>query len=46
MDTVDKLSEYCKLNNHDIYVIGGPKTVDNDLNLTDHCPGFGSAPNT
>lgn len=43
MDTVDKLSEYCKLNNHDIYVIGGPKTVDNDLNLTDHCPGFGSA---
>ena len=26
-----------------IYVIGGPKTVDNDLNLTDHCPGFGSA---
>lgn len=43
MDTVDKLSEYCRVNNHDIYVIGGPKTVDNDLNLTDHCPGFGSA---
>lgn len=43
MDTVDKLAEYCKVNNHDIYVMGGPKTVDNDLNLTDHCPGFGSA---
>ena len=43
MDTVDKLSEYCRVNNHDIHVMGGPKTVDNDLNLTDHCPGFGSA---
>ncbi len=43
MDTVDKLSEYCRVNNHDIYIMGGPKTVDNDLNLTDHCPGFGSA---
>ena len=43
MDTVDKLSEYCKLHNYDVYIMGGPKTVDNDLNLTDHCPGFGSA---
>ena len=43
MDTVDKLSEYCRINNYDINVMGGPKTVDNDLNLTDHCPGFGSA---
>jgi 6-phosphofructokinase 1 len=44
MDTVDKLSEYCMLNNiDDIKVIGAPKTVDNDLNLTDHSPGFGSA---
>ncbi len=44
MDTVDMLSEYCKLNNiDDIMVIGAPKTVDNDLNLTDHSPGFGSA---
>lgn len=43
MDTVDKLSEYCKLNNHDFIVMGAPKTVDNDLNLTDHSPGFGSA---
>lgn len=43
MDTVDKLSEYCRMNNHDFYIMGAPKTVDNDLNLTDHCPGFGSA---
>ncbi len=44
MDTVDKLSEYCMKNNiDDIKVIGAPKTVDNDLNLTDHSPGFGSA---
>lgn len=43
MDTVDKLSEYCRMNNHDFYIMGAPKTVDNDLNLTDHSPGFGSA---
>jgi 6-phosphofructokinase 1 len=43
MDTVNKLAEYCKMNNHDFYIMGAPKTVDNDLNLTDHSPGFGSA---
>lgn len=43
MDTVDKLAEYCSLNNHDFIIMGAPKTVDNDLNLTDHSPGFGSA---
>ena len=43
MDTVDKLSHYCRLNNHDFIIMGAPKTVDNDLNLTDHSPGFGSA---
>lgn len=43
MDTVDKLSEYCRIKNHDIIIMGAPKTVDNDLNLTDHSPGFGSA---
>jgi 6-phosphofructokinase 1 len=43
MDTVHKLSEYCRLNNHDIIIMGAPKTIDNDLNLTDHSPGFGSA---
>jgi 6-phosphofructokinase 1 len=43
MDTVNKLAEYCKLNNHDFIIMGAPKTVDNDLNMTDHSPGFGSA---
>jgi len=41
MDTVDKLS--AKANEHGIKVIGIPKTIDNDLFATDHCPGFGSA---
>ena len=43
MDTVAKLSAYFKKNNVDIRVIGVPKTIDNDLYLTDHTPGFGSA---
>ncbi len=44
MDTVDKLSAFCAKNGiEDIKVIGAPKTVDNDLVGTDHCPGFGSA---
>ena len=44
MDTVYKLSEYCKKHDiDDIKVIGAPKTIDNDLCGIDHCPGFGSA---
>lgn len=44
MDTVDKLSAYCKEHQiDDIFVMGAPKTIDNDLVGTDHCPGFGSA---
>lgn len=44
MDTVHKLAAYCKLNKiDDIRIIGAPKTIDNDLVETDHCPGFGSA---
>ena len=44
MDTVAKLSAYCaKKGIDDIKVIGGPKTIDNDLCEIDHCPGFGSA---
>lgn len=44
MDTVYKLSEYCKVKNiSDIQIMGAPKTIDNDLCETDHCPGFGSA---
>ncbi|MDI9519210.1 MAG: 6-phosphofructokinase [Erysipelotrichaceae bacterium] len=44
MDTVTALSEYAK--EHGITkhrFVGCPKTVDNDLMVTDHCPGFGSA---
>lgn len=44
MDTVYKLSSYCKKKNiTDIYIMGAPKTIDNDLTEIDHCPGFGSA---
>lgn len=43
MDTVLKLSDYAKQNNYDISIIGVPKTIDNDLDLTDHTPGYGSA---
>lgn len=43
MDTVSKLSRYAEKTGSDIRVIGEPKTIDNDLVLTDHTPGFGSA---
>lgn len=43
MDTVSKLSRYAASVNSDIRFMGLPKTIDNDLILTDHTPGFGSA---
>ncbi len=43
MDTVDKLDRYFKEINRSVKIIGIPKTVDNDLTLTDHTPGYGSA---
>ena len=43
MDTVLKLSHYGKQIGSDIRVIGIPKTIDNDLCITDHTPGYGSA---
>ena len=43
MDTVNKLSEYFAGIGLDVKVIGIPKTIDNDLCITDHTPGFGSA---
>ena len=43
MDTCLKVSEFLAANNHECRVIGIPKTIDNDLVGTDHCPGFGSA---
>lgn len=44
MDTVDKLHKYCEKNKiEDIKIVGVPKTIDNDLEIIDHCPGFGTA---
>jgi 6-phosphofructokinase 1 len=43
MDTIKKLSDYAILNGSKIRFMGVPKTIDNDLAVTDHTPGFGSA---
>ncbi len=43
MDTCNKVSKYMQNSGWDINVIGVPKTIDNDLYGTDHCPGFASA---
>ena len=43
MDTVNKLADYLRDAGEDIVAVGIPKTIDNDLELTDHTPGFGSA---
>ncbi len=43
MDTVAKLSEYTKSHDYAMCIMGVPKTIDNDLVVTDHTPGFGSA---
>ena len=43
MDTIKKLSDYAILNGSRIRFMGVPKTIDNDLPITDHCPGYGSA---
>ena len=43
MDTIKKLSDYAILMNSPIRFIGVPKTIDNDLAVTDHTPGYGSA---
>ena len=43
MDTCDKVSKYMQKVGYEVNVIGIPKTIDNDLAGTDHCPGYGSA---
>ena len=43
MDTIKMLSDYAKSNNKKQVFIGIPKTIDNDLPITDHCPGYGSS---
>ena len=43
MDTCNKVSRYMKKVGYECRVFGVPKTIDNDLYGTDHCPGFASA---
>lgn len=43
MDTIEKLSSYAERTGSRIRFMGVPKTIDNDLAVTDHTPGFGSA---
>ncbi len=43
MDTCNKISKYMQKSGWDCNVIGVPKTIDNDLYGTDHCPGYASA---
>ena len=41
-DTADKISKLAQQQGYELRVIGVPKTIDNDLASTDHCPGYGS----
>ena len=43
METVKMLSDYAAAHGKPQRFVGIPKTIDNDLPVTDHCPGFGSA---
>ena len=43
MDTCNKISKYMQRVGYDCRVMGVPKTIDNDLFGTDHCPGYASA---
>ena len=43
MDTCNKISRYMESVGYPCHVMGVPKTIDNDLFGTDHCPGFASA---
>ena len=43
MDTCNKISKYMQKVGYECRVIGVPKTIDNDLFGTDHCPGYASA---
>ncbi|MDR3208059.1 MAG: 6-phosphofructokinase [Oscillospiraceae bacterium] len=43
MDTCNKISKYMLKAGYECRVMGIPKTIDNDLFGTDHCPGYGSA---
>jgi len=42
MDTAMRVSRFARATGYEMRVVGVPKTVDNDLAVTDHCPGYGS----
>ncbi len=42
-DTAHRLTQAAQQLNYELFIISIPKTIDNDLPLTDHCPGYGSA---
>ncbi len=42
MDTADKVSKLAQKTGYEMRAVGVPKTIDNDLAETDHCPGYGS----
>ncbi|HLY66905.1 MAG TPA: diphosphate--fructose-6-phosphate 1-phosphotransferase, partial [Chloroflexota bacterium] len=41
-DTANRLDQLARERAYELFVIGLPKTIDNDLPITDHCPGYGS----
>ncbi len=43
MDTCNKVSKFMQKSGYECRVMGVPKTIDNDLYATDHCPGYASA---
>jgi 6-phosphofructokinase 1 len=43
MDTIHRVEEFCRQQGYELFGVGIPKTVDNDLFGTDHTPGFPSA---
>ncbi|MBO5223483.1 MAG: 6-phosphofructokinase [Clostridia bacterium] len=43
MNTCSKIADFMQESGYECYVCGVPKTIDNDLLCTDHCPGYGSA---
>lgn len=45
-DTTNRISQYADEKGYALRAIGVPKTVDNDLPMTDHCPGYGSVVKT
>lgn len=42
-DTAHRLAAAARQSNYELFIISIPKTIDNDLPFTDHCPGYGSA---